>query len=379
MRSFRKSRKGTRSLALAAMLGVGAGAAACGSGNDSAGPSCTPGASGVDRGGAFAPTLDAYCMVGVQGSAVVPTAAEVTPYDLNTPLFSDYAVKYRTVWLPPSTSVAYNAQGRFEFPVGTVITKSFGFPADFRVAGAPVKWRETRVLIRAAAGWTGSSYIWDDAQKVAQVSAGGEIETFSFIDAEGNTQSPNYLVPSQAECKKCHANDGDMITLGPGAAQLNRDFAYPSGSENELAHWSRVGLLSGAPSPAQAPKLAVWDDPTTGDTATRARAYLQANCSYCHNGSGEARTTGLVLSSGADSDAYALGICKPPVAAGKAAENEHYDIVPGHPEQSILLYRMQSTAPSIMMPEIGRSLEHVEAAQLVSDWIAGLSGSCAGP
>jgi hypothetical protein len=37
---------------------------------------------------------------------------------------------------------------------------------------------------------------------------------------------------------------------------------------------------------------------------------------------------------------------------------------------------MQSTAPSIMMPELGRSLEHVEAAQLVSDWISGLSGSC---
>ena len=103
----------------------------------------------------------------------------------------------------------------------------------------------------------------------------------------------------------------------------------------------------------------------------RARAYLQANCSYCHNGNGEARTTGLVLSNNPGNDAYALGICKPPVAAGKAAENEHYDIVPGHPEQSILLYRMQSTAPSIMMPEIGRSLEHVEAAQLVSDWIAG--------
>jgi hypothetical protein len=64
------------------------------------------------------------------------------------------------------------------------------------------------------------------------------------------------------------------------------------------------------------------------------------------------------------------------VAAGKAAASDHYDIVPARPEQSILLYRMQSTMPSIMMPEIGRSLEHVEAAQLVSDWIAGLPGSC---
>jgi uncharacterized repeat protein (TIGR03806 family) len=280
------------------------------------------------------------------------------------------------VWLPPSTSVSYAAQGRFEFPVGTVITKSFGFPPDFRVQGALVKWIETRVLVRAAAGWTGSSYVWDDAQKEARVTAGGDVLSFSFIDAEGHTQTPNYLVPSQAQCKKCHANDGDMITLGPSAAQLKRDFAYPGGSENQLAHWSKAGLLSGAPSPASAPKLPVWDDPTTGDTPSRALAYLQANCDYCHNGNGEARTTGLVLSNATTSDPYALGICKPPVAAGKAGANEHYDIVPGQPDQSILLYRMQSTAPSIMMPELGRSLEHVEAAQLVSDWIAGLSGSC---
>ncbi len=64
-----------------------------------------------------------------------------------------------------------------------------------------------------------------------------------------------------------------------------------------------------------------------------------------------------------------LGICKMPIAAGKAAEGQSYDIVPQHPEQSILVYRMESTAAAIAMPEIGRSLEHFEAVQLVSDWI----------
>jgi hypothetical protein len=48
-----------------------------------------------------------------------------------------------------------------------------------------------------------------------------------------------------------------MQTLGPSAEQLNRDFVYATGRENELAHWSRVGILKGAPSPAQTPKLAV--------------------------------------------------------------------------------------------------------------------------
>jgi uncharacterized repeat protein (TIGR03806 family) len=218
--------------------------------------------------------------------------------------------------------------------------------------------------------------VWDDAQKDAQISVGGEIAQPTFVGTQGQPEQPNYLVPSQSQCHKCHDDNGTMETLGPSAEQLNRDFAYASGRENELAHWSRVGILRGAPSPAQAPKLAVWDDPATGDVTARARAYLQANCSYCHDGAGgEARTSGLVLL-GTETDPHALGVCKTPIAAGKAAANQQYDIVPGHPEQSILVYRVTSTAPSIAMPELGRSLEHVEAVALLSEWITQMTGSC---
>lgn len=356
--------------ALAAALAVAEVAAGCGSGADAP---CSANAAGADRGD-FPSSVGAYCMVSVDGGAVVPSDG-VTPYDLNTPLFSDYAVKYRTVWLPKNTHVDYVANARFEFPVGTVITKSFGFPADFRAQGAPVTWVETRVLVHATGGWKATSYVWDEAQRDARLSAGGEILSLSFVDAEGQTQRPAYLVPSQAQCKKCHANDGAMITLGPWADQLNRDFPYADGTENELARWSRLGWLTGSPPPDKAPRLPAFDDPSQASVPARARAYLQANCAYCHNGSGEARTSGLVLTATA-TDAYGLGVCKGPVAAGKAAATQRYDVVPGHPEQSILIYRMEATAPSLAMPELGRSLEHVEAVKVVSDWISGMSGSC---
>jgi uncharacterized repeat protein (TIGR03806 family) len=357
-------------LVLAAM--AAAAVAAC---DESGTGPLAPNTAGADR-GAFPSSLAAYAMVSVAGGRVVPNAG-VTPYDLNTPLFSDYAVKFRTVWMPPGASAPYQDTDRFDLPVGTVLTKSFGFPADFRVQGAPVKWIETRVLVHAVDGWKGTSYVWDDAQQTATLSAGGEVIPLSFIDANGQTQSPSYLVPSQAECKKCHANDGTMISLGPRADQLNRDFAYADGADNELARWSKLGLLTGAPSPDQAPRLPVFDDPSTGDVTARARAYLQANCSYCHNGAGEARTSGLVLLY-SETAPYQLGVCKPPVAAGKAGQGEQYDVVPGHPEQSILVYRMESTEPSIAMPELGRSLEHVEAVQLVSDWVTSMGGTGAG-
>ena len=344
--------------------------AACG--EDGTGP-LAPSAAGADT-GAFPDVLSAYGMVSLQNGAVVPNAG-VTPYDLNTPLFSDYAVKYRTVWMPPGVSVSYQDTARFEFPVGTVITKSFGFPADFRVAGAPVKWVETRVLVHATWGWTATSYLWDDAQKVATNDPGGGIVDLSFVDASGKTQSPTYLVPSQSQCQKCHANDGAMITLGPWAMQLNRNYAYADGTDNQLARWTKLGLLTGAPPPEKAPRLPVFDDPSTGDVPSRARAYLQANCSYCHNGNGEARTSGLVLLL-TETDPYTLGVCKPPVAAGKAAQNQKYDIVPGSPDASILPYRMMATSPGVAMPELGRSLEHLEAVDLVSRWIAAMSGGC---
>jgi uncharacterized repeat protein (TIGR03806 family) len=358
-----------RSLGVIALFSAAA-LAACG--EDGTGP-LTPSAAGADTGG-FPSVLSAYAMVSIQDGAVVPNTG-VTPYDLNTQLFSDYAVKFRTVWMPPGTSVSYQDTARFEFPAGTVITKSFGFPADFRVAGAPVKWVETRVLVHGTGGWTGTSYTWNDAQTIATINAGGEILDLSFIDASGQTQSPTYLVPSQSQCQKCHANDGAMITLGPWAMQLNRDYAYADGTDNELARWTTLGLLTGAPSPDQAPKLPVFDDPSTGDVPSRARAYLQANCSYCHNGNGEARTSGLVLLY-TETDPYALGVCKPPVAAGKAGQNQHYDIVPGSPGASILPYRMTATDPGVAMPELGRSLEHVEAVDLINQWITGMTGGC---
>mgnify|MGYP001308208190 CR=1 FL=1 len=47
--------------------------------------------------------------------------ARVTPYDLNTPLYSDGALKFRYVYVPPGTQAQYRDEGVFEFPVGTVL------------------------------------------------------------------------------------------------------------------------------------------------------------------------------------------------------------------------------------------------------------------
>ncbi|MEO8606058.1 MAG: hypothetical protein ABI629_26040, partial [bacterium] len=147
------------------------------------------------------------------------------------------------------------------------------------------------------------------------------------------------------------------------------------GTANQLTRWSELGYLSGAPDPATAPRLPVFDDPETGTVEARSRAYLDANCGHCHNPSGLARTSGLYLNI-EEMEAARYGVCKPPVAAGQGSGGRRVDILPGEPDGSILVYRMESIMPGIAMPELGRQAVHAEAVELIRQWIAELDGSC---
>ncbi len=99
------------------------------------------------------------------------------------------------------------------------------------------------------------------------------------------------------------------------------------------------------------------------------------NCGHCHNPNGAADTSNLILT-GQHEQQVNMGVCKPPVAAGGGAGDRLYSIVPGKPAESILVYRMRSAKPDEMMPELGRALVHEEGVELISQWIASLSGGC---
>ena len=51
-------------------------------------------------------------------------------YDLNTGLFSDYALKLRTVFVPMGASADYHPDDTFAMPVGSIISKTFFYPKD---------------------------------------------------------------------------------------------------------------------------------------------------------------------------------------------------------------------------------------------------------
>jgi uncharacterized repeat protein (TIGR03806 family) len=356
---------GTKAFTLGVATAAALAGSACGS---ERAKECTPGGDGAYVSEPYE-TLSSYCMVTIEAGRVVPKRG-VVPYDVIDALFSDYALKERTIWLPQGKKIT-RAGDALTFPTGTIVTKSFGYSPDI-TSPAGAKWLETRLLVRAEAGWRAYTYVWDDAQREASIRPGGAFIDVAFAHPSGPKKT-SYFVPNQNQCKKCHADGEAIAAIGLRVDQLDRDFDYGDGRENQIARWTRLGLFEGAP-PAP-PRLARWDDPTL-PIETRARAYLDANCAYCHNETGEAKTSGLMLGVKV-TDPYALGVCKTPVAAGKAAANMKYAIVPGRPDESILVHRMLATEPAIAMPEIGRSLVHEEAVAVVRQWITGLPGGCA--
>lgn len=300
------------------------------------------------------------------------------PFDLTTPLFSDYATKYRFVFFPDGTSAVYDPTEPFDFPVGTVIAKTFAFRDDLTQAVSPETMIETRLLVRRPSGWKGWAYIWNDAQAEAFLAIGGGEADVSFIAPDGLPRQTTYEVPDVTQCTSCHGTDLGDEPLGTRAGLLNRDHDYPGGTENQLVHWTNAGVLTGAPAPASATRYPVWDDPLDGTLGERARTWLDINCAHCHSDGGRAQFTGLFLEVDRP-DGEATGICKAPIAAGLGTGGLQFDIVPGSPDDSILVFRMESLVPAIRMPELSRSLVHVEGVQLVRDWITGLSGSCGTP
>ncbi len=312
--------------------------------------------------------LSEYGLFTGNGSSQEPVEG-VIPYDLNTPLFSDYTEKSRFVKLPPGTTAEYRADESFVFPVGTVIAKTFAYPVDARDPKLGRRLLETRILKREPQGWVGLPYIWNAAQTEAVLEVAGDLVDVKWIDTAGQERTNNYIIPNSNQCKGCHRLGDDFLPIGPKARHLNRDFAYAHGSENQLAYWTRTKALAGSPSPQDAPRLAVWNDPATGSLDQRARAWLEMNCAHCHNPAGPARNTGLNLLASEDGPTR-FGIFKAPVAAGRGSGGRDYDIVPADPDKSIITFRINSIDPGIMMPELGKRLIHAEGAELVRQWIA---------
>lgn len=318
---------------------------------------------------AYFSKLSEYGFFSGEMAKMVPSEG-VVPYELNTPLFSDYAYKARFIRMPDGKTVAYNDSLVLDFPVGTEIVKTFYYPKDVRDLAKGRRLIETRVLLREEAGWKALPYVWDEDQGEAYLEVAGARTEVQWKDSKGKKQKIDYVVPNMNQCKGCHLYGEAMSPIGPSVRQLNRDFSYsPSETHNQLTYLAGKGWLVGLPELKNVPQLANWGDPKGASIENRARAYLDINCGHCHNPQGPANTSGLYLDIHTQDPAQ-LGIFKSPIAAGRGSGGRKYDIDPGNPNSSILVYRMESKDPGVMMPELSRKLIHQEGIQLIRDWIS---------
>jgi len=295
-------------------------------------------------------------------------AGSVYPYELNSTLFSNYAEKLRFIYIPKGKQVAYKETGVLDFPEGSYLIKNFYYPVDFRHPEKGRRIIETRLLVHTTRGWEAFPYKWNEEQTEAFYDVAGETTDVTYVNEKGKTVRSSYHIPNKNECKGCHSYNQAMLPIGPRISELNRSMNPVYGNGNQLVYFKEKGWLTGLPAENLIPKMPVWNDVQGASLNERARAYLDINCANCHRKGGPAETSGLLLTYD-EQNLKSIGINKSPVAAGKGSGGRLYDIVPGKPGESIMVYRMQTTEPGSAMPEIGREQVHHEAIELISSWI----------
>ena len=278
----------------------------------------------------------------------------VTPYRLNIPLYSDGAEKLRFLYLPPGQQAASDDEDLLKLPVGSALIKTFAFGT-----GAERRLIETRVLLHRADGWLALPYVWNEEQTDARLAIAGGRQ--NILTPAGDTI--NYRIPNKNQCKECHGLDGEVIPIGPKARNLSRDW---------LAALNESQMLDTVPEVAA--DLPLWETRADADSEAVARGYLDVNCAHCHRPGAMASNSGLDLR-WEQTDPVKIGIGKRPVAAGRGSGGLEFSIVPGEPDQSIIVHRMESLEGGVAMPELGKSTVDEEGVEVVRKWIEELRKS----
>jgi len=287
-------------------------------------------------------------------------APGVIPYDVSTPLWSDGAKKQRWMILPTSTTkqtIDVAADGSWSFPAGTVFVKHFELPQ----ATGPNHRLETRFLVHGNDDfYYGVTYRWRADNSDADLQDG------SFFNEKIGNQTWHY--PSRSECGQCHNSSANFV-LGLKTAQFNRALYYPATglTANMVSTLQGLGVFKTPPPAASLPQMPSVHDGTQF-AQTRARAYLDANCSQCHRPAGTARGEWDGRFSTPLSMQKLIGVAPLETLGVQGAKV----LAPQSLDTSIL-YKRLSALDANAMPPLARSVLDDAALSVFTAWIAGMN------
>jgi uncharacterized repeat protein (TIGR03806 family) len=325
-----------------------------------------------------------------QTGCVSPTdpktlAPSVVPYEVNSPLWSDGADKTRGMALPNGAKIhvvscSANASecpgsndqaddGKWKFPVGTVMVKSFLFDG---------KLLETRLFMHfSATTWAGFSYKWDEAQTDATLeSADRDEESFST-----GQRTVDWHFPSRDDCMTCHIPDKGYAVLGPETAQMNRVV----GGFNQLDKLQSMGVFEAAlPTPYKAALITpttsqLGSPPTSATLEQRATTYMHANCAFCHRANDDVDcSTDPCLDLRFGVPLAGRNICNVVPAKGGFGLTNPVTLAPGLPALSVMSIRMKAPADDSSghhgrMPLIASYVVDQQATDLIDSWITSIT------
>lgn len=262
------------------------------------------------------------------------------PYTVNSKLWSDRAVKYRSFKIDPSTEISINEDGKFVFPSGAILVKTF--ERDSRVI-------ETRLLVKHLQGhWTGYSYEWNNEG------------TEAYLLSDKKTvqlDSGQWEFPSREQCFSCHT-DTDVANLGIEVNQLLPD-GLSGGHLNDLVSYIPDGI------PMATPMYSI--DANVVDEL-KVRSYLHSNCSGCHNPN---TTTPSKIDFRYSTPFEDMNICNA-IEEHQLNESAELYIVDPSNKNNSSLYKRVNTIGDGRMPPLGRSETDIAAADLIGRWIDNL-------
>jgi putative heme-binding domain-containing protein len=305
-------------------------------------------------------------------------AAGVLPFTINSRQWLDGATTERWIALPGlSSATLYPGQGkpipglvdwhnfRLHFPKDTVLMRTIS------LGGRRV---ETQLLHFEGIDWRPYTFAWREDQTDADlVSADGDDR--EITDPQGGRKRV-WQFNSRSQCMSCHSNQSEYA-LSFLPEQLNRNGAD---GRNQLVALTEGGYIhrvtnDGKPMPpfdaASAGREKKIADPTDASqpVATRARAYLHANCGHCHSDHGGGAVALRLHFSFAQNDMKAVGVAP---MRGDFGLPGACIIKPGDPWSSTLYFRMAKFGRD-RMPHIGSERPDDAGLKLIEQWISGMT------